>query len=310
MRQLDLFGSFTEVSPPQNEAMEKPVDLKKEEEKLILTYKENVLPQLFSLFDHSFSEKNSKDLIANNEAVSTNKQIDSSLLVDRQDIKHTVELPPTAIAEEKGILDVADEQSITTPFAKLVEVIKRKTDFPKEKNQKIPELERTGSVIFDDGKITVKIKNKSPFPDPIVKVKKEKIKKPLQKRGRKSLKEIDAEVDLIEIPDDEILFQKQYYPISEVAKWFRVNNSLLRFWENEFDVLQPKKNRKGDRLFRPEDVKNLQLIYQLLRQRKYTVEGAKEYIKTNKKKTDIQLQLTNTLQKFRNFLLDLKANLQ
>jgi len=187
---------------------------------------------------------------------------------------------------------------------------KSKPAKPTQKTAKAPELERNGAVIFDDGKITVKIKNKSPFPAPIVKVKKEKIKKLPQKRGRKSFKEIDAELDLIEIPEDEILFQKQYYAISEVARWFRVNTSLLRFWENEFDVLKPRKNRKGDRLFRPEDVKNLQLIYQLLRQRKYTIEGAKEYIKTNKKKADIQLHLTNTLQKFKSFLLDMKANLQ
>jgi len=185
----------------------------------------------------------------------------------------------------------------------------KKTLIPKQKKQKLPELQRSGEVIFDDGKITVKIKNKSPFPPPIIKEKKVKAEKIVQKRGRKSFKEIDAEVDLIEIPEDEILFQKQYYSISEVAKWFRVNTSLLRFWENEFDVLKPRKNRKGDRLFRPEDVKNLQLIYQLLRHRKYTIDGAKEYIKTNKKKADIQLQLTNTLQKFKSFLLDLKANL-
>ncbi|MEJ7828748.1 MAG: MerR family transcriptional regulator, partial [Segetibacter sp.] len=132
----------------------------------------------------------------------------------------------------------------------------------------------------------------------------------IQKRGRKSFKEIDAEVDLIEIPEDEVLFERQYYSISQVAEWFKVNTSLIRFWENEFDILKPKKNRKGDRLFRPEDVKNLQLIYHLLRQRKYTIEGAKEFIKTNKKKADFQLQLTTTLEKVRTFLLDLKANLQ
>lgn len=209
---------------------------------------------------------------------------------------------------------IVDEVEISSKVSLIaeppvVEVRKRAVSL-KQKKLQVPELQRNGSVIFDDGKITVKIKNASPFPAPIVKVKKEKVKKPLQKRGRKSFKEIDAEVDLIEIPEDEILFQKQYYPISEVAKWFRVNTSLLRFWENEFDVLKPRKNRKGDRLFRPEDVKNLQLIYQLLRQRKYTIEGAKEYIKTHKKKADIQLQLTNTLQKFKSFLLDLKANLE
>jgi DNA-binding transcriptional MerR regulator len=140
--------------------------------------------------------------------------------------------------------------------------------------------------------------------------KRDKEVKPPQKRGRKSYKEVDDELDLVDIPDDEILFKKQYYAISEVAGWFNVNTSLLRFWENEFDILKPRKNRKGDRLFRPEDVKNLQIIYQLLRQRKYSIEGAKEYLKVNKDKADTQLQLTTTLQKFKSFLLELKANLQ
>src|SRR6185369_4239216 len=90
-------------------------------------------------------------------------------------------------------------------------------------------------------------------------------RRPLSKRGRISLKEADINADLIQIPPDEILFQKQYYSIGEVAKWFRVNQSLLRYWETEFDILEPRKNRKGDRFFRPVDVKNLQLIYDLLR---------------------------------------------
>ncbi|MEJ7685253.1 MAG: MerR family transcriptional regulator [Segetibacter sp.] len=203
---------------------------------------------------------------------------------------------------------------------------RKKAEDQKQKEVNIPEPERNGAVIFEDGKITVKIKNKHVVADAGTKivadagtkivadtvaktVTKEKEKKEPQKRGRKSLQEIEAEADLIEVPDDEVLFQKQYYSISEVAKWFRVNTSLLRFWENEFEILKPKKNRKGDRLFRPEDVKNLKLIYHLLRERKYTIEGAKDYIKTNRKKADIQMQLTNTLQKFKSFLLDLKSNL-
>ena len=87
-------------------------------------------------------------------------------------------------------------------------------------------------------------------------------------RGRKSLKEMSAGVDLLDIPDDEILFQKMYYSIGKVAAMFKVNQSLIRLWENEFDVLKPKKNGKGDRLFRPEDIKNIQLIYHLMRERK------------------------------------------
>jgi DNA-binding transcriptional MerR regulator len=67
-----------------------------------------------------------------------------------------------------------------------------------------------------------------------------------------------------------------------VTEMFNVNHSLLRFWENEFDILKPKKNPKGNRLFRPEDVKNIKLIYHLLRERKYTIEGAKEYLKSSK----------------------------
>ena len=76
-------------------------------------------------------------------------------------------------------------------------------------------------------------------------------------RGRKSLKEMGMNADLVEIPEDEILFQKQYYSIGDVATMFKENTSLIRYWENEFSILKPKKNKKGDRFFRPEDVKNL-----------------------------------------------------
>jgi len=108
------------------------------------------------------------------------------------------------------------------------------------------------------------------------------IEKIAGKRGRKSYSEIDTEVDLIEIPDEKVLSQKLYYTISEVASWFKVNTSLLRYWENEFDILKPRKTRKGDRLFRVEDIKNLQIIYFLLRQKKYSIEGARTYLKQNK----------------------------
>ncbi len=129
------------------------------------------------------------------------------------------------------------------------------------------------------------------------------------KRGRKSFKEINLDVALLEIPDDEILFQKQYYSITEVSEWFHVNPSLLRFWEKEFDILKPRKNRKGDRLFRPQDIKNLRIIYYLLRQQKYSMEGARQFLKDNHKKAELQTQLVETLTKFRSFLLELRANL-
>lgn len=127
-------------------------------------------------------------------------------------------------------------------------------------------------------------------------------------RGRRSLKEIALEADLIQVPDDEVLFQKQYYSIGEVAGWFKVNQSLLRYWESEFDILQPRKNRKGDRFFRPVDIKNLQLIYDLLRRRKITIEGARDYLKKNKKAQE-KFSMIESLEKIRAFLNELKSNL-
>jgi DNA-binding transcriptional MerR regulator len=129
------------------------------------------------------------------------------------------------------------------------------------------------------------------------------------KRGRKSFREMDSEVDLIEVPSEEKLNEKLYYSISEVASWFKVNTSLLRFWENEFDILQPRKTRKGDRLFRVEDIKNLQLIYFLLRQRKFSIDGAKNFLQANKKDIDKQFQLVQSLNRFKTFLLELQSQL-
>ena len=132
--------------------------------------------------------------------------------------------------------------------------------------------------------------------------------KPASTRGRRSLKDIGLNADLIRIPEDEILFQKQYYSIGEVAVMFRENQSLIRYWETEFDILQPRKNRKGDRFFRPVDVKNLVLIYDLLRRRKFTIEGAKDYLKKNKKAEE-KFAAIQSLEKIKAFLLELKASL-
>jgi len=127
-------------------------------------------------------------------------------------------------------------------------------------------------------------------------------------RGRMKLSDMDAGADLIQIPEDEELFKKSYYSIGTVSEMFKVNASLIRFWENEFDILKPKKNAKGDRFFRPEDVKNLRLIYHLLRERKYTIEGAKVFLKNNKK-ADEKYAMIESLKKLRSFLAELKTSL-
>ena len=127
-------------------------------------------------------------------------------------------------------------------------------------------------------------------------------------RGRIKLSEMDATIGLIEVPDDEVLFAKKYYSIGIVANMFKVNVSLVRFWEKEFDALKPKLNGKGDRLFRPEDVKLLKQIHYLLRERKYTIEGAKEFLKKNNKSEE-SFTVIEELQKLKIFLTDLKLSL-
>jgi DNA-binding transcriptional MerR regulator len=133
-------------------------------------------------------------------------------------------------------------------------------------------------------------------------------KKKSSTRGRKSLKDISLASDLINIPEDEVLFQKQYYAIGEVATMFKENQSLIRYWETEFDILQPRKNRKGDRFFRPVDIKNLVMIYDLLRRRKFTIEGAKDYLKKNRNAEE-KFAMIQSLEKIRQFFLELKASL-
>jgi len=171
----------------------------------------------------------------------------------------------------------------------------------------VPEVEEPAvSLVVGEPAATARLPRKEQRRPPTGKA---AVPKPVPgKRGRKSLKQVTAEADLIEIPADDVLFSKQYYTMGEVAEMFRVNQSLLRFWETEFDILQPRKNKKGDRYFRPVDIKNLHLIYHLLRQKKYTIEGAKEFLRKNKK-ADERFEVIQRLQQIKSFLLEWKAQL-
>ncbi|MEY4433417.1 MAG: hypothetical protein RLZZ44_1551 [Bacteroidota bacterium] len=99
---------------------------------------------------------------------------------------------------------------------------------------------------------------------------------------------------------------KRYFSIGEVAKAFGVNASLIRFWDSEFDILKPKKNAKGNRMFTPEDVKNLQLIYHLVKERGFTLEGAKTHLKEGQKKTLDKFDIINKLEAIKAQLLNIK----
>lgn len=103
--------------------------------------------------------------------------------------------------------------------------------------------------------------------------------------------------------------EKRYYNIGEVAKAFDVNTSLIRFWEKEFDILKPKKNAKGNRKFTPEDIKNLELIFHLVKEKGFTLEGAKTKLKGMKKKSLDKIELVKKLEHIKEELLKLKENL-
>lgn len=102
---------------------------------------------------------------------------------------------------------------------------------------------------------------------------------------------------------------KLYYSIGEVAKMFDVNTSLVRFWEKEFDILKPKKNAKGNRLFTQKDVDNLKVIYHLVKERGFTLDGAKKKLRENKGDTIQNEEIVERLKDIRGFLVELRDNL-
>ena len=168
-------------------------------------------------------------------------------------------------------------------------------DGPPEKP--VPELE----VAAEEVPLQKK-RGRKPKPLPL-------IPKQPSKRGRLSLKETAGAVGLIDIPEDEKLYQKSYYTIGQVAEMFHVNHSLIRMWANEFDdYLETKKNKKGDRYFRPQDIKTLEFIHHLLRQRKFTTQGARDFLKKNKN-ADQRFAVVQSMHKIKTFLLEIKASL-
>jgi len=102
---------------------------------------------------------------------------------------------------------------------------------------------------------------------------------------------------------------KRYYSIGEVAKAFDVNASLIRFWDGEFDILKPKKNAKGNRMFTPEDVINLKLIYHLVKERGFTLEGARTHLKEGQKKTLDKFEIISKLETIKTQLMNIKNQL-
>lgn len=103
--------------------------------------------------------------------------------------------------------------------------------------------------------------------------------------------------------------EKRYYKIGEVAKAFDVNTSHIRFWEKEFDIIKPKKNAKGNRLFTKEDIENFKLIYNLVKERGFTLEGAKQKLKKNPDTVVKNHEIISRLEAVRSELVNIKNQL-
>ncbi len=103
--------------------------------------------------------------------------------------------------------------------------------------------------------------------------------------------------------------EKVFYSISEVAEMFGVNTSNIRYWENEFDILKPHKNKKGNRMFTPEDIENLRIIYHLLKERGMTIKGAQAKLKENREDTLQNAEVVRRLQDIKQALLEIKEEL-
>ena len=102
---------------------------------------------------------------------------------------------------------------------------------------------------------------------------------------------------------------KLYYSIGEVAQMFDVSTSLIRYWESEFDILKPKKTNKGNRLFTPADLENLRLIYHLVKENGYTLDGAKKKLRESREHTINTFRVKQTLSNLREFLVEIKSQL-
>jgi DNA-binding transcriptional MerR regulator len=111
------------------------------------------------------------------------------------------------------------------------------------------------------------------------------------------------------MPYKEREINKLYYTMGEVTEMFEVNPSQIRFYEREFDILQPKKNKKGNRLFSPEDIENLRVIFRLVKEKGYTLQGAKEYLKGNRSEVKENQKVIDSLERIKQFLLEVKEQL-
>ena len=111
------------------------------------------------------------------------------------------------------------------------------------------------------------------------------------------------------MPYKERKVEKLYYSIGEVAEMLVVPVSTIRFWENEFDILKPMKNKKGNRLFTPADIKNLKILHHLVKEEGMTLSGAKKKLAVKWDETEYKFEISESLQNIKSMLLEIRDNI-
>lgn len=112
------------------------------------------------------------------------------------------------------------------------------------------------------------------------------------------------------MPYKEKVIEKKYFSIGEVAEMLNVATSLIRFWETEFDIIKPKKNRKGNRQFTKEDIDNVKLIFHLVKEKGYTLQGAKDLLRSGNDTVKEKVDVIDSLRRIKKFLLEIRSKLE
>lgn len=102
---------------------------------------------------------------------------------------------------------------------------------------------------------------------------------------------------------------KLYYTIGEVSRMFNVNPSLIRFWEKEFPLIHPQKNKKGNRVFTSRDIDTFRVIYNLVKEKGYTIQGAREFLSKNRSEAEKNMEIIKSLKEIRGFLIEIENEL-
>jgi DNA-binding transcriptional MerR regulator len=111
------------------------------------------------------------------------------------------------------------------------------------------------------------------------------------------------------MPYKEKVIEKKYFSIGEVAEMLNVATSLIRFWESEFDIIKPKKNRKGNRQFTREDIDNVKLIYHLVKEKGYTLQGAKDLLRDGNEAMKEKVEIIDSLKRIKKFLIEIRSKI-